>query len=80
MPMTMSGTIELAASRATVWDKLNDPDTLKSCIPGCEELNLLSDHEFEADCGQPDRPREGQVQGARHFIGYLSDGRLSDFR
>jgi len=48
MPMTMSGTIELAASRETVWNKLNDPDTLKSCIPGCEELNLLSDHEFEA--------------------------------
>lgn len=48
MAMTMSGTIELSASRATVWDKLNDPATLKSCIPGCEELNLLSDHEFEA--------------------------------
>ena len=48
MPMTMSGTIELAASRQTVWNKLNDPETLKSCIPGCEQLNLLSEHEFEA--------------------------------
>lgn len=48
MPMTMSGTVELAASRETVWNKLNDADTLKSCIPGCEELNLISEHEFEA--------------------------------
>jgi carbon monoxide dehydrogenase subunit G len=47
MPMTMSGAIELSAPREIVWNKLNDPSTLKSCIPGCGELNLLSDHEFE---------------------------------
>lgn len=48
MAMTMTGEVQLPASRETVWAKLNDPATLKACIPGCEELNMLSDHEFEA--------------------------------
>ena len=48
MAMTMNGEVQLPASRETVWAKLNDPATLKACIPGCEELNMLSDHEFEA--------------------------------
>lgn len=38
MAMTMSGEIQLAAPRETVWAKLNDPLVLKACIPGCEEL------------------------------------------
>ncbi len=48
MAMTMTGEVQLPASRDTVWAKLNDPATLKACIPGCEDLNMLSDHEFEA--------------------------------
>jgi len=48
MAMTMTGEVQLPASRETVWAKLNDPATLKACIPGCEELNMLSDTEFEA--------------------------------
>jgi len=44
----MTGEVELPASRETVWAKLNDPAVLKACIPGCEELNMLSDTEFEA--------------------------------
>src|SRR3954471_6210510 len=38
MAMTMTGEVQLAAPRQAVWDKLNDPDVLKACIPGCEEL------------------------------------------
>lgn len=48
MAMTMSGEVPLAAKREDVWAKLNDPAVLKACIPGCEELNMLSDTEFEA--------------------------------
>jgi carbon monoxide dehydrogenase subunit G len=48
MAMTMSGEIDLPATRETVWAKLNDPAVLKVCIPGCEELNMVSDTEFEA--------------------------------
>jgi len=48
MAMTMTGEVQLPAAREVVWVKLNDPDVLKACIPGCEELNKLSDTEFQA--------------------------------
>jgi len=48
MAMTMTGEIQLAADRQTVWAKLNDPEVLKSCIPGCEQLDKNSENEFQA--------------------------------
>jgi len=48
MAMTMSGEVQLAAPPATVWEKLNDAPTLKTCIPGCEQLDKTSDTEFQA--------------------------------
>jgi carbon monoxide dehydrogenase subunit G len=48
MAMTMSGEVQLAASRDVVWEKLNDPAVLKSCIPGCEELETTEDGGFRA--------------------------------
>jgi carbon monoxide dehydrogenase subunit G len=48
MAMTMSGDVQLAANRQTVWAKLNDPAVLKSCIPGCEVLEMNSENEFQA--------------------------------
>jgi carbon monoxide dehydrogenase subunit G len=48
MAMTMTGEVQLPATREVVWQKLNDPDVLKTCIPGCEELNKTSDTSFEA--------------------------------
>ena len=48
MAMTMTGEVQLTATRQTVWDKLNDPEVLKACIPGCEELNKTSDTSFAA--------------------------------
>jgi uncharacterized protein len=46
--MTMSGEVQLPASREAVWEKLNDPEVLKVCIPGCEELERTDDHGFRA--------------------------------
>jgi carbon monoxide dehydrogenase subunit G len=48
MAMTMSGEYQLPVPRETVWQALNDADTLKSCIPGCEQLDKISDTEFQA--------------------------------
>jgi carbon monoxide dehydrogenase subunit G len=48
MAMTMSGEVQLNAPRAEVYKKLNDPEVLKACIPGCEQLDKLSDTEFQA--------------------------------
>jgi carbon monoxide dehydrogenase subunit G len=44
----MKGEVQLPASREAVWAKLNDPAVLKSCIPGCEQLDMNSENEFQA--------------------------------
>ena len=46
--MEMKGEFRIAASREKVWDALNDPEILKQCIAGCEELDKTSDTEFTA--------------------------------
>ena len=48
MAMTMTGEVQLPASREAVWAKLNDPAVLKNCIPGCESLEKTSDTEMKA--------------------------------
>ena len=46
--MDMTGEYRIAAPRQKVWDGLNDPDILKACIPGCEEIERKSDTEMSA--------------------------------
>jgi hypothetical protein len=46
--MDMTGEVRLAAPRETVWLALNDPEILKQSIPGCEEIQKLSDTEMTA--------------------------------
>ena len=46
--MEMHGERRIPAPREAVWAKLNDPETLKACIPGCQELDKTSDTEFTA--------------------------------
>ncbi len=36
--MQMKWQRNINASRDAVWRALNDPEVLKACIPGCEEL------------------------------------------
>jgi uncharacterized protein len=46
--MDMTGEYRIPASRDQVWAALNDPDTLKASLPGCETLEKISDREFAA--------------------------------
>ncbi len=48
MAMKMQGAVELPASREAVWAKLNDPEVLKACIPGCQSLEMTSATSFQA--------------------------------
>src|SRR5271169_2626509 len=45
--MQFTGSFTVPAPRQRVWEGLNNPDLLRQCIPGCEELTRLSDTEFE---------------------------------
>jgi carbon monoxide dehydrogenase subunit G len=46
--MDLTGEYHIAAPREAVWRALNDPAILKQSIPGCEEIQKLSDTEMTA--------------------------------
>ncbi|MCA0871067.1 carbon monoxide dehydrogenase subunit G [Seohaeicola saemankumensis] len=46
--MELSEEIRIKAPREVVYAGLNDPEVLKACIPGCEELTQTSENELEA--------------------------------
>ncbi|MYZ49368.1 CoxG family protein [Propylenella binzhouense] len=48
MAMKMTGEVTLPADRETVWEKLNDPEVLKACIPGCQSLERTGENGFAA--------------------------------
>ncbi len=46
--MEMSGEVRIDATVDEVWAALNDAEILKACIPGCQELEKVSDTEMTA--------------------------------
>ncbi|HXD40650.1 MAG TPA: carbon monoxide dehydrogenase subunit G [Ramlibacter sp.] len=48
MSMEMTGEYRIPAPRQRVWEALNDPAVLKACIPGCQQLEKVSDTDFTA--------------------------------
>lgn len=69
--MQMSGEYRIEAPREAVWTALNNPEVLKQCIPGCEELEKTSDTEFSAKV----KAKVGPVSAK--FAGSVT---LSDFK
>jgi hypothetical protein len=67
MAMNMSGEYQIAAPRETVWAKLNDPEVLKACIPGCEQLDKVSDTEFQAVAVNKIGPVKAKFKGKVRF-------------
>ena len=61
--MDMTGEYKIAAPRERVWAALNDPDVLRRAIPGCEELNKLSDTELEATARAKIGPVSARFKG-----------------
>ena len=61
--MDMSGEYKIAAPRERVWAALNDPEVLRKAIPGCEELNKLSDTELEATAKAKIGPVSARFKG-----------------
>ena len=63
MAMTMNGDVQLAAPREEVWAKLNDPQVLKACIPGCESLEVTGENEFQAVATNKIGPVKARFKG-----------------
>ena len=62
--MQMSGTRTIAADQATVWAAILDPEVLKACIPGCQEISGSADEGFEATVVQKVGPVKATFKGA----------------
>lgn len=61
--MDMSGEVRIPATQERVWAALNDPDTLRRAIPGCEELTKISDTELEATARAKVGPVSARFKG-----------------
>lgn len=61
--MDMSGQYRIEAPRERVWVALNDPEVLRQCIPGCEEVQKLSDTEFTAKVATKVGPVSAKFSG-----------------
>ncbi len=46
--MKMNGEFRVPTDRETVWRALNDPEVLKECLPGCQEIEKTSETEMSA--------------------------------
>ena len=62
--MELAGQQLINASREKVYAALNDPDVLRQCIPGCEELNKTSDTEMDATVSIKVGPVKAKFKGA----------------
>jgi uncharacterized protein len=46
--MELQGSVTISAAPEQVWEALNDPEVLRLCIPGCEEVRQISEREMHA--------------------------------
>ena len=62
--MNMSEEVRIYASREKVFAALNDPVILRQAIPGCEELEQISDAELKATVKAKVGPVTAKFQGS----------------
>lgn len=44
--MEMQGNRQLGVTQQQAWEALNDPETLKLCLPGCDKFELADDNQY----------------------------------
>ncbi|WP_299044821.1 carbon monoxide dehydrogenase subunit G [uncultured Tateyamaria sp.] len=62
--MNLSDTRIIDADRATVWAAILDPDVLKACVPGCQEMEGTPKDGFTATVVQKVGPVKATFKGA----------------
>ena len=65
--MDMTGEYRIPAPRQAVWEALNDPETLKAAIVGCDELNRTGENSFEAKVTAKVGPVKARFGGKIHL-------------
>jgi carbon monoxide dehydrogenase subunit G len=65
--MDLTGDYRIPAPRQAVWEALNDPETLKAAIAGCDELNRTGPNSFEAKVTAKVGPVKAKFGGKVHL-------------
>ena len=61
--MNLQGERLIPATPETTWEALNDPETLKACIAGCESLERTGDDEYLATVAMRIGPVNARFKG-----------------
>jgi len=61
--MKLEGAQVIAADRMAVWNAINDPEILRQCISGCEEMNKTSPTQYDAVVKQKVGPVSATFKG-----------------
>ncbi len=61
--MEMLGNRHLGITQQQAWEALNDPDTLKKCIPGCDKFELTGDNTYSVALALKIGPVSAKFQG-----------------
>ncbi|HET7036676.1 MAG TPA: carbon monoxide dehydrogenase subunit G [Thermomicrobiaceae bacterium] len=62
--MKISGSQTIQAPRQAVWDRLLDPDSIRSCLPGVEELNQTGENQYSMTLTVGVGPVRGSYTGS----------------
>ena len=62
--MNLSGEHHIPATRQSVWEALNDPEVLKVCLPGCDDMEKTSATEMKATITTKIGPVKATFKGA----------------
>jgi len=66
--MELSSTRIIAAPRDRVWHALNDPDTLRASVPGCESLERVDGDTFKATVAAKVGPVSARFSGKLELL------------
>lgn len=61
--MEMSSSQTIPAPQQRTWEALNDPETLKICIPGCDSIEKVSDTEYHLSMAAKVGPVSARFKG-----------------
>ncbi|MBK0326653.1 carbon monoxide dehydrogenase subunit G [Rhodobacteraceae bacterium F11138] len=75
--MQMTESREIAAPRADVWNALTDPEVLKECVPGCQEMSGSPEDGLQATVVQKVGPVKATFKGVVTFSDIVEDESLT---
>lgn len=65
--MNFKDSVSIPCDRAAVWSALNDPDVLRQCIPGCDELERQTADQMTAKVSLKIGPIKARFAGEVTF-------------